>query len=201
MAAFYHQLACTAFTAPVLTARLVIRPWQEGEEKAIAEFLNADGGIFPHRNHHYAYNAIGPFDEERVRSEVFPAMSELQKAGRLFEVYIHNQTDDRIVGMIDFSRDSLGHDRVGYFVLPSERRRGYAFEAYMACIDRAADAGLLGDTLYAHTDPENKVSQKFLEKVGFRNLGKLIGPNNQGESQTVIAFSRALSHAKPAGPF
>lgn len=200
MAASYHEQAGTTFATPVLTARLVIRPWKVGDEKAVADFLNSDDGVFPRRQHHYAYNAIGPFDEERVRAEVFPAMRKIQESRPLFELYIHNQADDRIVGMVEFSRDNLGRDRVGYFVLPSERQHGYAFEAYAACINRAVDTGLLADTLYAHTDPENVVSQKFLEKAGFQNLGTRTAQNNQGDDHTVIAFSRVLSKDKPVGP-
>ena len=200
MTASYHEQAGTTFAAPVITSRLLIRPWQDGDEKAVADFLNADSGIFPRQYHYYAYNETGPFDEDRVRREVFPAMREQHKHSRLFELYIHDQTDNRIVGMIDFSRDRLGRDRVGYFVLPSERRHGYAFEAYTACIDRAIHTGLLADTLYAHTDPDNRVSQKFLEKASFHNLGTVTAQNNQGEDLKVVAFTRVLSKDKPLGP-
>jgi RimJ/RimL family protein N-acetyltransferase len=200
MVVSYSEQAGTAFGTPVITSRLAIHPWQEGDEKAIADFLNADAGIFPSRNHHYAYNVIGPFDEDRVRNEVFPAMREIYKSRPLFELYIRDRTNNQIVGMIDFSRDILGRDRVGYFVLPSERRHGYAFEAYAACIDRAVNTGLIRGTLYAHTDPDNVVSQKFLEKAGFYNLGPLIAPNNQGENHTVIAFSRVLLKDESFGP-
>jgi RimJ/RimL family protein N-acetyltransferase len=200
MAISYSQQAGIVFATPVITARLAIRPWQDGDEMAVANFLNADGGVVPRQNHHYAYNVTGPFTEDRVRCEVFPAMRKLQKDVRLVELYIHNQTDHRIVGMIDFSRDQFGRDRVGYYVLPSERRHGYAFEAYAACIDRAVDTGFLTGNLYAHTDPDNTVSQKFLEKAGFQNLGKITTQNRQCENITVVAFSRTLSKDDPVGP-
>jgi hypothetical protein len=115
MTATYDEQARSAFAAPVITPRVVIRPWEAGDEQAVADFLNADGGVFPRQYHYYAYNETGPFDKERVLNEVFPAMRELQKNSPVFELYIHDQTDHRIVGMIDFSRDHLGRDRVGYF--------------------------------------------------------------------------------------
>jgi RimJ/RimL family protein N-acetyltransferase len=200
MASSYDEEARAVFAAPVITPRLVIRPWLDGDERVVPDFLNADGGIFPRQYHYYAYNGAGPFDKDRVRNEVFPAMRILQKNVRLFELYIHNQTDNRIVGMIEFSRDHHGRDRVGYFVLPSERRRGYAFEAYAGCINRAVEAGFLAGNLYAHTDPDNTVSQKFLERAGFYNLGRLVVQNNQGDERCVIGFSRVLSKDEPVGP-
>jgi RimJ/RimL family protein N-acetyltransferase len=60
--------------------------------------------------------------------------------------------------------------------------------------------GLLAETLYAHTDPDNRVSQKFLEKAGFHNLGTVTAQNNQGEDLEVVAFTRPLSKDKPLGP-
>jgi RimJ/RimL family protein N-acetyltransferase len=162
--------------------------------------VNADEGVFPRRHHYYIYNVTLPFDKDRVRREVFPAMRKFQKDVRLFELYVYNQNNNRIIGMIEFSRDQLGRDRVSYFILPSERRHGYAFEAYAACINKAVDKGFLTGNLYAHTDPDNTVSHKFLEKAGFQNLGKLIAQNEQGEDLEVIAFSRVLSKEKPVGP-
>jgi hypothetical protein len=93
MAVSYSEQAGTAFGTPVVTSRLAIHPWQEGDEKSVADFLNADAGIFPSRNHHYAYNMIGPFDEDRVRKEVFPAMREIYESRPLFELYIRDRTD------------------------------------------------------------------------------------------------------------
>jgi RimJ/RimL family protein N-acetyltransferase len=200
MVTSFHDQASASFAAPVVTPRLVIRPWQDGDEKAVAEFLNADGGNFPRRYHHYAYNVAGLFNEARVRNEVFPAMHRIQQDCRLFELYIYRKTDNRIIGLIEFTRDQIDRDRVSYFILPSERTQGYAFEAYAACINKAVDKGFLAGNLYAHTDPDNTVSQKFLEKAGFQNLGKLMAQNKQGESLTVVAFTRALSTDKPVEP-
>jgi len=197
MSVSYHQKARAAFVEPVTTSRLIIRPWQDGDEKAIADFLNADAGSFPKLYHHYIYDAATRFDEKRVRTEVIPAVRKLQQQHPHFELYIHNRADDRIVGMIEFTQDQLDRDRVSYFVLPSERRHGYALEAYAACVNHAVESGFLAGTLYAHTDPDNKVSQKFLEKAGFQNLGKMTAQNRQKEEITVIGFTRVLSKDQP----
>jgi RimJ/RimL family protein N-acetyltransferase len=199
MAVSYSQRAGIAFATPITTPRLIIRSLGDGDEKAMADFLNADGGSFPRRYHHYIYDPLGPFDEQRVRNEVFPAMKNQQQRSALFELYVYNQASKRIVGMIEFTRDQLYRHRVSYFILPSERRHGYAFEAYAACINQAVDRGFLSGELYAHTDPDNTVSQKFLEKAGFQNLGKVTTQNKQRENITVVAFSRGLSKEKPIG--
>jgi RimJ/RimL family protein N-acetyltransferase len=198
MAGSYHDRAVAAFTAPVVTDRLVIRPWQDGDEKAVADFLNADGGIFPQREHRDFYDSARLFDETTVRTEIFPVMQTLHRQAPFLELYMYRE--GRIVGRIEFYQDPFQRDRVGYFVLPSERRHGYAFEAYTACIERAAIRGFLKGDLYAHTDPDNLISQKFLEKAGFRNLGPKVGKNNQGEDINIIAFSRPLTGHKPAAP-
>lgn len=194
----YQDRAKAAFAQPVTTSRLIIRPWQDGDEKAVADFLNADGGIFPQREHSYFYNSSRLFDETTVRTEVFAVMQILQQQEPLLELYMFR--DSRIVGRIEFHQDPFQRHRVGYFVLPSERRHGYAFEAYTACIDRAINTGFLEGDLYAHTDPDNLISQRFLEKAGFKNLGSKIAKNNQGEDISVIAFSRLLARHKPPGP-
>jgi len=65
-----------------------------------------------------------------------------------------------------------GEVEVGYFVVPNERRKGYATEAITIMVDYLF---LSRDTvrIQAKADPENIASCKALEKSGFKKEGIL----------------------------
>jgi ribosomal-protein-alanine N-acetyltransferase len=71
---------------------------------------------------------------------------------------------------------SIGHrpvgrtQEIGYCVLPSERKKGYCSEAVTIMVDYLF---LSKDIVrvQAHTDVRNEVSQKVLEKAGFKKEG------------------------------
>ena len=198
----YREQARATFAEPIVTSRLSIGPLQTGDESAFTDFLNADGGVFPRREHRQipAYEAPPPFTEDRVRTEIIPALQDYHETKPGPQLYIRTKSDGRIIGMIDFSVDNFGRNRVGYFVLPSERRKGYAFEAYAATVNQAVRTGFLTGSLYAHTDPENTLSQKFLQKAGFEKLGRIETKNTEGDDIEVVAFTRRLDPGRPLGP-
>lgn len=62
------------------------------------------------------------------------------------------------------------HVEIGYFMIPSERRKGYSSEAVQIMVDYLF---LSKDIvrIQAGTDVRNKASQKVLENVGFQKEG------------------------------
>jgi len=67
---------------------------------------------------------------------------------------------------------SMRQLEIGYFLLPNERAKGYCSEAANIFVDYLF---LSKDTIriQARTDVRNLASQKLLERVGFRNEGKM----------------------------
>jgi ribosomal-protein-alanine N-acetyltransferase len=81
-----------------------------------------------------------------------------------------------VVGDIGFRGppDDAGAIEVGYSVIPSRRRRGYAAEAASALVRWArAQSGV--DAIVAGCDPNNVASIRTLERVGFRRTGEANG--------------------------
>jgi ribosomal-protein-alanine N-acetyltransferase len=73
-----------------------------------------------------------------------------------------------VVGDIGFFRapDAAGEVEIGYSVIPSRRRRGYASEAVAALVAWAFDQPGL-TAILAGTDPDNDVSQRVLRQADF----------------------------------
>jgi RimJ/RimL family protein N-acetyltransferase len=67
---------------------------------------------------------------------------------------------------------SAGEVEIGYFVVPDERKKGYATESIMIMIDYLFLSKNL-ERIQAKTDPENIASCKALEKAGFKREGIL----------------------------
>jgi ribosomal-protein-alanine N-acetyltransferase len=67
---------------------------------------------------------------------------------------------------------STGEVEVGYFVVPNERKKGYATEAIMIMVDYLFLSKDL-ERIQAKADPENIASCKALEKAGFKREGVL----------------------------
>jgi ribosomal-protein-alanine N-acetyltransferase len=61
---------------------------------------------------------------------------------------------------------------IGYFVVPNERKKGYANEAIMIMVDYLFLSKDL-ERIQAKADPENIASCKALEKAGFKREGIL----------------------------
>ncbi|HXF74369.1 MAG TPA: GNAT family protein [Actinomycetota bacterium] len=63
-----------------------------------------------------------------------------------------------------------GTVEIGYSIVPTYRRRGFATELVRALVDRAlSTAGVA--RVVAHTTPANVGSVKVLERCGFRHVG------------------------------
>jgi len=89
---------------------------------------------------------------------------------------IEKKDGSKIGFIVHFHVLHLGTDtkqlEIGYSLVPSERGKGYGTEALEIMVDYlflSKDAM----RIQAQTDPRNVVSQKILEKVGFKKEGTL----------------------------
>jgi ribosomal-protein-alanine N-acetyltransferase len=67
---------------------------------------------------------------------------------------------------------SAGEVEIGYFVVPNERKKGYASESIMIMVDYLFLSKNI-ERIQAKADPENIASCKALEKAGFKREGIL----------------------------
>lgn len=193
---FHQRIETTLAGGAIDTGRLIARPWTEDDAALMAEFFNADGGDFPNRYWYYD-KAERPYDARKIEETVLPAMQDAYSRS-VFEFYLFHKTDNRIIGQLEFQQDWKGRSRVSYYVSPSERRDGYAFEAYAACVNWAVDHDILSGELYAHTDPANAASQQFLLKAGFQQHAEVWSQHpSYPPGGLVVPFTRSLSKAHP----
>jgi len=65
-----------------------------------------------------------------------------------------------------------GEVEIGYYIVPNERRKGYATEAIMIMVDYLFLSKTI-ERVQAKANPENTASCKALEKAGFKREGIL----------------------------
>lgn len=193
----FHKRIETALAGRAIdTGRLIARPWTPADAALMAEFFNADHNDFPNV---YSYYDKGsrPYDARKIEEAVFPAMREAYSRS-VFEFYLFHKTENKIVGQIELQQDWKGRSRVSYHISPSERRHGYGFEAYAACVNWAVDHDILAGELYAHTNPENVASQQFLLKAGFKRQAEVWSQHpSTPVGSLVVPFTRLLSKTQP----
>ena len=94
-----------------------------------------------------------------------------------FGVWVMIERGSRtVIGDIGFRgpSDEAGTIEVGYSVIPSRRRRGYATEAASALVGWARSQPSV-HVIVAGCDPNNVPSVRTLERVGFRRTGEANG--------------------------
>jgi len=84
--------------------------------------------------------------------------------------FLIQKNDGTNVGLIAHFGQSSGSITVGYALMPSEQGKGYGTEALQLMVDYLFLAKEI-HRIQANTDPENKASQRILEKVGFIKEG------------------------------
>jgi RimJ/RimL family protein N-acetyltransferase len=86
--------------------------------------------------------------------------------------------EQQIVGMGGFK--GLPHQgaiEIGYGVIPSQQRQGFATQAVAFLVEEAFSAKEV-QTVLAHTIPQNRASQRVLKKNGFIREGSLFDPED-----------------------
>jgi RimJ/RimL family protein N-acetyltransferase len=95
----------------------------------------------------------------------------------------------RVVGNVGFHAppDDGGRVEIGYGIVPSERRKGYAREAIAGLTDWAFATGQ-ARVCVASVSPRNAASLALVRSLGFRQVGEQIDELDGLE----LVFERAL---------
>jgi RimJ/RimL family protein N-acetyltransferase len=83
--------------------------------------------------------------------------------------FIIEKKDGKRIGQIVQS-PSKQHLRIGYTIVPEERGKGYCTEAVKIIVDYVF-LSKIAVRIEAETNPENRASQRVLEKAGFTKEG------------------------------
>jgi len=111
----------------------------------------------------------GEFDQ--LREETKTDLEKLYDNLKDSQWFIIEKKDGTKIGNIGHLL-SAGEVEIGYFVVPKERRKGYASEAILIMVDYLFLSKDL-ERIQAKADPENIASCKALEKTGFKREGIL----------------------------
>lgn len=101
--------------------------------------------------------------------DLMPLHANRSAAEASFGIWVMIERErNTVVGDIGFLAppDGAGEMEMGYSVVPSRRRRGYATEAAGALVGWALHQPGVA-AIVAGTDPDNVVSQRVLQRAGF----------------------------------
>jgi RimJ/RimL family protein N-acetyltransferase len=107
-----------------------------------------------------------PFRQE-TRTDLERTYDDLKDAQWFF---VQKKDETRIGYIAHFL--AAGKTEIGYFVVPSERGKGYVSEAIKTTVDCIFQSKNV-ERVQAKADPENIASWKALEKAGFKREGVL----------------------------
>ena len=112
------------------------------------------------------YGAYEPIMEQIIKAEAEKRFSDTSNRA----YFMIQKKDGTNIGIIACFGQSSGTITIGYAIEPSEHGKGYGTEALQLMVDYLFLSKEI-HRIQANTDPENKASQRILEKVGFKNEG------------------------------
>lgn len=161
-----------------LTERLELRPTQPTDAALVLALFNSPKWLqfIGDRHVHTLAEA-----ESYIESRMMPQMERLG-----FSNYtLFRRDDQRQIGICGlYERRDPTDIELGFALLPEYEKMGYAFEAAHRLLEAARTVFRLKQ-LRAITDPNNRDSQKLLEKLGFRFVEVTTLP---GENELVWVY-------------
>jgi diamine N-acetyltransferase len=112
------------------------------------------------------YGDYEPIMEQTTRAEAEKRFEDTSKSA----MFIIQKKDGTNIGLIVSFGESSGSITIGYAIKPNEQGKGYGTEAVQLMTDYLFLTKMI-HRVQANTDPDNKVSQRILEKVGFKKEG------------------------------
>jgi RimJ/RimL family protein N-acetyltransferase len=147
--------------APIVTDRLVVRPFTLDDAGFVLELLNDPSFL-----QHIGDKGVRTLEDARAYIESGPRASYARHGFGLCAV--EPRGGGEALGMCGLlKRDALEHPDVGFAFLPRFRSKGYAFEAAAGVLAHARSALGLRRIL-AITSPGNTASIELLGRLGFR---------------------------------
>jgi len=112
------------------------------------------------------YGDYEPIIEQMTKTEAEKRFADTSKKA----TFIVQKKDGANIGLMVYFGESSGSITIGYAIEPSNHGKGYGTEALQLMVDYLFLAKEI-HRVQANTDPENKVSQRILDKVGFKKEG------------------------------
>ncbi len=145
--------------SPIASERLLLRPLQDGDAEPLRAMTD-DAEIL----------AAIPFLPDRFTAADARQLIGARAGGRECFIGVRRRTDDGLVGVIGAHLRGEEELEIGYWIGSADQGRGYATEAVAALLP-ALRRACPGRTIVAECLPENRVSWRVLEKLGFRATG------------------------------
>jgi len=112
------------------------------------------------------YGNYEPIMEQMTKAEAEKRFTDTSNKA----YFLIQKKDGTNIGLMVHFGQSSGAITIGYAIEPSEHGKGYGTEALLLIVDYLFLAKEI-HRVHASTDPENKSSQRILEKVGFKKEG------------------------------
>jgi len=187
---FYESCKKT-FRRPLVTERLIIRPWRKKEAAQIAAFFNAESRAFIKYWNITQSRFPSDITGHYVRNDLLGDMKWHWTARPCFDFALYHRQTGKMIGNLNFYNDTKGRSRLSYFILPSERKSGYAKEAYRAWL-KCAGTKKMVSSVFAETAQNNKPSVALLRSLGFTETGRGTSESAYFKGKPVVRFNLRL---------
>lgn len=156
------------------TERLLLKPTSVNDAEFILELLNT-----PKWLQHIGDRKVKSVEDARVYIKT-KMLTQLKRLGYSNYTVIKIEDGEKLGTCGLYDRDGLEGIDIGFAFLPQHEKKGYAFEAANAIKNAAfKDFGI--KTISAVTTTHNFASQKLLEKLGLKCIGKTKLPDDEEE--------------------
>lgn len=172
--------------APILTERLVLRPWDEGDVDAMGAAITAS---LDHLRPWMPWIADEPLDRAG-RLDIIERFRKEREAGESLGLGIFLDDGTVVGGTGLHTRVGPGGLEIGYWVHVDHVGRGIATEAAGALT--RLGLGLDGiDRIEIHHDVRNHASGRVPAKLGFTRIGEIeVEPTAPAESGIRVVWAR-----------
>ena len=188
------------FAVPTLEDGVVrLRRWRDADA---AQVVSAGGDPV---SRHWLAALPDPYDETTAR-EFISSREEEHAGGRGLHWCVADVTDDQCLGSLSLmgvgGAGGARHAEVGYWTVPSARRRGVMARAVRLAADHAfapAQAGLGLDRLTLLTARDNVASQRVAVAAGFTRTGVARAAERLGDGTVsdLVTYDRLRGDPQP----
>ena len=138
------------------TSRLLIRPIELGDAGFLLCLLNSPGWV-----HYIGDRNVG--DENQAKAYI----ERIQNTPDFEYMTVVLKDENTPIGVVSLiKRPEYEFPDIGYALLPSYMKQGYAYEASSSLLQQVWTSGVF-PCLLAITKPDNLTSLRLLEKLGF----------------------------------
>ena len=168
---------------PLLTSRLTLRPWDEGDFEVFYE-MQRDEEVARWQYH-------GPRDEAESRRVFDYRKLSYEMGGNVAWLSCAVVAGGEVVGDLTLNVRSEDHrgGELGFIVHPRHQGKGYATEAARALL-RWAFEEVGFHRIYGRAEPRNEASVRVMEKLGMRKEGHFVENEwVKGEWQSDVLYA------------